>query len=169
MRDSGCAGHDSPPRVRGAASAWLAALACLGASGAWGQADTLQMAVGTVAQEAHERPQARLSISLTEPLALFEPPSTARDVGLQWRHRMPNNQTVDITAWRRINAQQPDALALVLQRDPLYGARVEMKLGPSKRRFATDYKFIGLQLDSGAKIGLRRKDGRPTIYYRSQF
>jgi hypothetical protein len=75
---------------------------------------------------------------------------------------------VDITAWRRVTPM-PDALALVQQQDPVYGARVEMKLkSTSAKTFFAD-KFIGLQLDSGARIGIKKSNGNPTIYYRNQF
>ena len=90
------------------------------------------------------------------------------DVGLQWRQRLAGQQTVDITAWRRL-APQPDALSLVQQQDPVYGARVEMKLSsPSARTIFAD-KFIGFQLDNGARIGLKKSNGNPTVYYRNQF
>ncbi|HYF20002.1 MAG TPA: hypothetical protein VEA40_19200 [Ramlibacter sp.] len=123
---------------------------------------------GPVEQELPRRPAARLSLTATTPLHTFGAPPTGLDVGLQWRQPLANNQAVDITAWRRVN-QQPDAMSLIEQREPLYGARVEMKIAPRRSGFTTDYKFIGLQLESGAKIGLRRKDGRPTVYYRAQF
>ena len=64
-----------------------------------------------------------------------------------------------------------DALALIQQQQQesnVYGARVEMKLAPASKRLFAD-RFIGLQLDSGARIGLKKSNGNPTIYYRNQF
>ena len=115
---------------------------------------------------ARQRPQ--LSISATQPLAgtSFLPGSV--DVGLQWRQPLSSQHYVDITAWRRVTPP-PDAISLIQQQDTVYGARVEMKLSsPSLKRFLSD-KFIGMQLDSGARIGLKRSNGNPTIYYRNQF
>ncbi len=111
------------------------------------------------------------------PLALTVTPSlpSARqwqdghDVGLSWRARLMDDKVIDITAWRRMPQQPFDAISQIRQRDPLYGARVEMKLAPARTRFATELRAIGLQLDNGARILLRRKDGNPTLYYRSQF
>ena len=57
---------------------------------------------------------------------------------------------------------------MIQDREPTFGARVEMRI-TSRRSFATELKAIGLQLDNGAKIMLRRKDGNPTLYYRQQF
>jgi hypothetical protein len=65
-----------------------------------------------------------------------------------------------------------DALSLIQQRDPVFGARVEFQLTTSNSRFVSDLRemrFIGLQLDSGAKLGIRRMNGNPTIYYRATF
>ena len=45
-----------------------------------------------------------------------------------------------------------------------------MNLAPARKRgFALDKGFIGLQLESGARISVKRKDGKPMIYYRSTF
>jgi hypothetical protein len=162
--------------VRWVAGGWAAPalLAASLAGPAWAQAEPppeqepVVMALGPVLQEQAPRPARRLSLTATPPLNTFGSTAAGIDVGLQWRQPLPNNQVIDITAWRRVH-QQPDALTLIEQREPLYGARVEMKIAPRRSGFTTDYKFIGLQLDSGAKIGLRRKDGRPTIYYRAQF
>ena len=57
---------------------------------------------------------------------------------------------------------------MIQDREPMFGARVEMRI-TARRSFATELKAIGLQLDNGAKIMLRRKDGNPTLYYRQQF
>ncbi|OYU72802.1 MAG: hypothetical protein CFE45_39080, partial [Burkholderiales bacterium PBB5] len=80
------------------------------------------------------------------------------DLGVQWRQPLLKDRHVDITAWRRMTPE-PDALTLIRQREPVYGARVEINLQGKKRGLVADRRFIGLQLDSGARITLRRKDG----------
>jgi hypothetical protein len=90
------------------------------------------------------------------------------DLGLRWTQRVQSQQ-VDITAWRRMNAED-DAYSLVQSRQPVYGARLEMSLAAAaKGPLALDRGFIGLQLESGARISFKRKDGRPMIYYRTAF
>jgi len=43
-----------------------------------------------------------------------------------------------------------------------------MKL-ESAKPFAVEKGFVGLQLESGAKISIRRKNGGPMVYYRNSF
>jgi hypothetical protein len=98
----------------------------------------------------------------------LQPQRPSFDLGLRWSQRLQNQQ-VDITAWRRMNTDD-DAYSLVQSRQPVYGARFEMNLAKAaKSPFALDRGFIGLQLESGARISLKRKDGRPMIYYRTTF
>jgi hypothetical protein len=98
-----------------------------------------------------------------QPIGL-QPQRTSIDLGLRWSQRQ-----IDIMAWRRMNTPD-DADSLAQLREPVYGARVEMKLAPARKRgFALDRGFIGFQLESGARISVKRKDGRPMIYYRSSF
>jgi len=98
----------------------------------------------------------------------LQPQRPSFDLGLRWTQRLQNQQ-VDITAWRRMNTDE-DAYSLVQSRQPVYGARFEMNLAKAaKSRFAFDRSFIGFQLESGARISLKRKDGRPMIYYRTTF
>jgi hypothetical protein len=100
------------------------------------------------------------------PQALGLQPQRANvDLGLRWSQRH-----IDVMAWRRMNTPE-DAYALAQLRDPpLYGARVEMNLSaPRKSGFALDRGFIGMQLESGARISIKRKDGRPMVYYRTTF
>lgn len=87
------------------------------------------------------------------------------DVGLRW-----NKGQVDVTAWRRMPVAD-DAYTLVqMQQQPVYGARVEMNLKPARTGIvAFDRGFIGIQLESGARITIKRKDGRPMVYYRTAF
>lgn len=101
--------------------------------------------------------------SAGQPLPLgFAPARPAVDLGLRW-HR---NQ-IDITAWRRMHTAD-DAYALIQAREPVYGARVEMNL-KSSSVLALDKSAIGLQLQSGARISIKRKNGGPMVYYRTTF
>ena len=94
---------------------------------------------------------------------------TSVDLGLHWRHTLDGNYRIDVTAWRRL--MPPDALTLVQTREPSYGARVEMRIGRSAPRngLVAERGFVGLQLESGARVTLRRSGGKPMIYYRSKF
>ena len=92
----------------------------------------------------------------------------AMDLGFHWRYALDRQYRVDVTAWRRITPA--DAIALVQTRQPDYGARVEMQIGaiPSTG-FVADRGFLGLQLESGARITVRKREGRPMLYYRTRF
>jgi len=92
------------------------------------------------------------------------------DVGLHWRYTPDGNYRIDVTAWRRLNPQ--DAASLISLREPSqYGARVEMRIGraPVPSGFVAQRGFIGFQLESGSRITVRRSDGKPMVYYRSNF
>jgi hypothetical protein len=89
------------------------------------------------------------------------------DFGLRLTHAL-QNQRVDITAWRRVNAPD-DVYTLAVTRQPLYGARLELDLPSSKSGLALDQGFVGMQLEGGARITIKRKDGRPMVYYRTAF
>jgi hypothetical protein len=90
------------------------------------------------------------------------------DVALRWRYTLDTNYRVDVTAWRRL--MPTDALTLVQMHEPTYGARVEMQIGSTpKNGFVADRGFLGLQLESGARVTLRRSGGRPMLYYRTRF
>lgn len=87
------------------------------------------------------------------------------DLGLRFSHRQ-----IDITAWRRMNAPDDAYSLLQMREEPVYGARVEMNIKPAKVGIlGFDRGFIGFQLESGARISVKRKDGRPMIYYRTTF
>ena len=103
--------------------------------------------------------------SATQPNNFSSQPSV--DLGLRWRQRVYSNQ-VDVTAWRRMN-NDDDAYSLIQQRTPVYGARVEMHLDSGRSLFNATGGFLGFQLESGAKISVKRKDGRPMVYYRTSF
>ena len=95
-------------------------------------------------------------------------PSASMDLGLRWRQVVASKQ-VDVTAWRRMSTDE-DAYSLIQQRQPMYGARVEMKLDDARKSgFMALRGFLGFQLESGAKISVKRKDGRPMVYYRTSF
>jgi hypothetical protein len=143
---------------------WLLACAALLAGAAGAQQDPAGIAMGS---DSSGRMAPRLSLSAALPPIGTALPGSV-DVGFQWRQAISGHQTVDISAWRRVTPT-PDALALVQQQDTVYGARVEMKLkSTSAKTFFAD-KFVGLQLDSGARIGLKKSNGNPTLYYRNQF
>jgi hypothetical protein len=97
----------------------------------------------------------------------LQPAHPSIDLGLRWSQRLQSRQ-IDITAWRRMNSDD-DAYTLAQTREPVYGARVELNLSPSKGPLSLDGGFIGMQLESGAKISIKRKNGGPMIYYRTSF
>jgi hypothetical protein len=103
-----------------------------------------------------------------QPLGL-QPQRPSVDLGVRWTQRLQSQQ-IDITAWRRMS-NDDDAYSLVQLRQPVYGARVEMDLAAGRKSgFAADISgFVGLQLESGARISVKRKDGRPMVYYRTTF
>ncbi len=90
------------------------------------------------------------------------------NLGLQWRYMLDNNRRIDITAWRDLGYGN-DAFALAQSRDAGYGARVEMQLADRRSRLVADHGFIGVQLDGGGRIALRRSAGKPMVYYRNSF
>jgi len=94
----------------------------------------------------------------------------ALDVGVHVRHTLDSNHQIDVTAYRRMT-QQPDAYTLIQQQQPRYLARVEMNLNSSRKKtpLLADKGFLGVQLDSGARLSLRRKNGGPMLYYRNTF
>ena len=113
-------------------------------------------------------------VSLDGPtLAPFAPrpgfSPNSMDLGLHWRYTLDSDYRVDVTAWRRL--VPADALTLVQTREASYGARVEMRLGGGmpKGGFVAERGFVGLQLESGARVTLKRSGGKPMVYYRSKF
>lgn len=92
----------------------------------------------------------------------------ALDLGFHWRHTTDGNWRFDVSAWRKV--VPPDALAMIDAHDPSYGARVEMHMGAMpKNGFVADRGFLGLQLEGGGRLGVRRAFGGPMLYYRSNF
>jgi hypothetical protein len=92
------------------------------------------------------------------------------DLGLRWTHRLLGQQQIDVTAWRRMNSEH-DAYTMTVLRDPtVYGARVELNLTPARKMgLGADRGFLGLHLQSGARISIKRKYGGPMVYYRTSF
>jgi hypothetical protein len=94
----------------------------------------------------------------------FAPQSPSFDLGVRWTHKQ-----IDVTAWRRVNAAD-DAYSAIMERQAVYGARVEMNIKPAQPSlFGLDKGFLGMQLESGARISVKRKNGGPMIYYRQTF
>jgi hypothetical protein len=94
--------------------------------------------------------------------------ATSVDLGLHWRYTSDSNYRFDVSAWRRFSP--PDAASLIESRDPSYGARVEMHMASTPRSgFVADHRFLGLQLESGARITVRKSGGKPMVYYRTNF
>jgi hypothetical protein len=97
-------------------------------------------------------------------LGLQQSRNAAVDLGVRW-----SQGVVDVTAWRRMNGPD-DAYSMIQMREPVYGARVEMNLASAKALpFAIDRGFLGMQLESGARISIKRRNGGPMVYYRSSF
>ncbi|NKE64904.1 hypothetical protein RAMLITH_03645 [Ramlibacter sp. RBP-2] len=119
------------------------------------------------------RPNLGLALGLTskEGAGLRLPGSGAApavDLGLHWRYTLDTQYRIDVTAWRRMTP--PDAAMLAHERQAAYGARFEMQIKslPS-RRLVADRGFLGLQLESGARITVKRRHGGPMFYYRAKF
>lgn len=93
---------------------------------------------------------------------------TGVNLGLQYRYILDSNRRIDVTAWRDL-ARPTDALAMVQSREAGFGARVEMQLSGARSAFVADRGFVGVQLDGGARISLKRSAGKPMVYYRNNF
>lgn len=91
------------------------------------------------------------------------------DLGLHWRYTLDSNYRFDVTAYRRM--PNSDAISLIESHDPTYGARVELKLGSIAKSngFVASKGFLGFQLESGARVTVKRSGGVPMLYYRNTF
>jgi hypothetical protein len=92
------------------------------------------------------------------------------DLGVHWRYTLDSNYRFDVTAYRRM--PNTDAISLVESREPSYGARVEMGLASrynERKGFVADRGFVGFQLESGARLTVKRSGGVPMLYYRNTF
>jgi hypothetical protein len=101
-------------------------------------------------------------------VSTFAPPRSV-DLGVHWRYTFDSSYRFDVTAYRHM--PNADAISLIESREPTYGARVEMGFGSENLRkgFVADRGFVGLQLESGARLGVKRKNGGPMFYYRNAF
>jgi hypothetical protein len=92
------------------------------------------------------------------------------DFGLHWRYTLDSHYRFDVTAYRRV--PNSDAISLIESRDPTYGARVEFGLGSianKSKGFVASKGFLGFQLESGARVTIKRSGGVPMLYYRNTF
>jgi hypothetical protein len=104
------------------------------------------------------------------PLSPWTTSTSSVDFGVHWRLMLDSNYRFDVTAYRR--APNADAISLIEGHDPSYGARVELGLGSIQGRsrgFVADRGFLGFQLESGARVTIKRSRGAPMIYYRNTF
>lgn len=141
--------------------------------------DGLESAAGDTRVDMTLLPQRRSAVGLAVGMSGFNQgfapaPGTPAaplnvDLGVHWRHKVDSTYQVDVTAWRRMS-QQPEAYLMALQRQPSYVARVELNLGDVRRSgLVAGRGFLGFQLESGARISLKRKDGASMLYYRAKF
>ena len=112
--------------------------------------------------------------SISSATPAFGPPNVAAssvDFGVHWRYTFDSNYRFDVTAYRR--TPNSDAISLIESHDPEYGARIEMGFGSMGqgrgKGFVADRGFVGLQLESGARLAIKRKNGGPMLYYRNTF
>jgi hypothetical protein len=97
-------------------------------------------------------------------------PQSSLDLGMHWRYTLDSNYRFDVTAYRRM--QNSDAISLIDgSREPSYGARVELGLASNNlsKGFVADRGFIGFQLESGARLTVKKSGGVPMLYYRNTF
>ena len=100
--------------------------------------------------------------------APFSATNSSVDLGLHWRYTLDSNYRFDVTAWRRM--PNADAVSLIQTKEPTYGARVEMRRGSGNSKgFVADRGFVGFQLESGARITVKKSQGVPMLYYRNKF
>ena len=113
-----------------------------------------------------------LSNSPPGPLAFGgQAAATAVDIGMRWRWQGEAHHSIDVSAWRRMaQSATLDAQSLIDAREPTYGARIEMGMSArSPRGFVTDRKSLGFQLDGASRIGIRRYNRGPMLYWRNDF
>jgi hypothetical protein len=89
------------------------------------------------------------------------------NLGLRWRPTTPAGRQIDAQMWRRVTSSAASSLAYV-EDTPEYGARVEMQISPAKRSMPLR-DLLGMQLDNGARLSLRPRNGKVSLYYRKQF
>ncbi|TFZ01656.1 hypothetical protein EZ242_09820 [Ramlibacter rhizophilus] len=87
------------------------------------------------------------------------------NLGLRWRPAPVAGRQFDAQVWHRVTPTP--RLDGALDDEPLYGARVEMQLSAPRRVSLRD--LLGMQLDNGARVSLRPRKGKVSLYYRMQF
>jgi hypothetical protein len=103
-------------------------------------------------------------------LTPYVPGAPMLDLGLHWRYELDGSYRLDVTAWRRVG--NADAMSLIQSLDPNYGVRAEMGFASNKgprAGFVADRGFVGLQLDGGARLTVKRSGRSPMLYYRNNF
>ena len=111
-----------------------------------------------------------LGLTSTDGSAFIAPgngSAPAVDLGLHWRY--DSVYRIDVSAWMRMASPPPEAASLLQDAQPNYGARFEMRINSAPHTLFADRGLLGLQLDGGARIGVRRYAGHPMIYYRTSF
>lgn len=100
-------------------------------------------------------------------------PQASVDLGVRWSQRLSGAHQIDVTAWRRMRMDDDAYTLIQRQQQPVYAARVELNLAESagKSGLMADLKsrFIGLQLESGGRISIKRRNGGAMVYYRTAF
>lgn len=87
------------------------------------------------------------------------------NLALRWRQQSLGGHAVDASIWHSLTADP--GLTDPADTEPLYGAQVEMELRSDRKAALRD--LLGMKLDNGARISLRRRNGQMAIYYRVQF
>ncbi|HSW20456.1 MAG TPA: hypothetical protein VLJ86_24750 [Ramlibacter sp.] len=126
-------------------------------------------AVATPGGATADKLSLMLQPSTARPLAPTGQPA-ALDLAVRWQSPSSMGHKVDVLAWRRLTPVPTGAApGLEDAGSPEYGARIEMLIASARARPANDAIFLGMKLDNGGRIMLRRKNGNPTVYYRVQF
>lgn len=92
------------------------------------------------------------------------------DYGIHWRVTLDSSYRFDVTAYRYLS--NADAISLIENHDPSYGARLELGMGSLQghsKGFVADRGFLGFQLEGGARLMVRRSHRSPMLYYRNTF
>jgi hypothetical protein len=92
--------------------------------------------------------------------------SPSLNLGLRWRPAPVAGRNVDAQLFRRVSktTERDDDWQIDA---PLYGAKVEMQMSRPQRVSLRD--LLGVQLDNGARVSVRPRNGKLSLYYRVQF
>lgn len=95
-------------------------------------------------------------------------PQRGTDLSLRWRTVLPGGEWLHVSAWHAL--VPASAAAGLASSAPTMGTRLELHLKPAPVfGFMAEARAIGLQLDGGAKITLKRRNGGLMVQYRMQF